>query len=58
MREILNEYRASEKGDHMDEMTSKEFKTVLEMVIMIIEAASTKEEAVEKLKSLDILKND
>lgn len=42
----------------MDEMTSKEFKTVLEMVIMIIEAASTKEEAVEKLKSLDILKND
>lgn len=39
------------------EMTNNEFKTVLEMVIMILESCKDKEEALEKLKSLAILNN-
>lgn len=41
-----------------DEMTTLEFKTILEMVITIIESSETKEEALEKLRNLSILKND
>lgn len=39
-----------------ESMSNVEFRTVLEMVIMIIEGCETKEEALEKLKSLTILK--
>ena len=39
-----------------DEMTTLEFKTIIEMVITIIESSSTKEEALEKLKNLSIVK--
>ena len=41
----------------IDEMTKDEFKTLMEMVIMIVEGSKDKEEALEKLKSLTILKN-
>lgn len=40
-----------------DEMTRDEFKTLMEMVIMIVEGSRDKEEALEKLKSLTILKS-
>ncbi|MGN0355215.1 MAG: hypothetical protein ACI4EI_09105 [Muricoprocola sp.] len=38
-----------------EEMTTLEFKTIIEMVIMIIESSENKEEALEKLKSLSII---
>ena len=38
-------------------MTREEFKTIMEMVTMIIEGSKDKEEALEKIKSLTILKN-
>ncbi len=38
-------------------MTNQEFKTIIEMVIMIIEKAETKEEALEKLRNLSIIKD-
>lgn len=38
-----------------EEMTRDEFKTLIEMVIMIIESSKDKEEALEKLKSLTIM---
>lgn len=41
-----------------DDMSNVEFKTVLEMVIMIIEGAKDKEEALEKLKNLSIFKDN
>lgn len=37
-------------------MTNQEFKTFLEMVILILETSETKEEAIEKIKNLDIMK--
>ena len=40
-----------------EEMTNQEFKTIIEMIIMIIEKAETKEEALEKLRSLYIIKD-
>ena len=40
------------------EMTNLEFKTLLEMIIMIIEGSKDKEEALEKLKNLSLIKND
>lgn len=39
-----------------NEMTDKEFKTLIEMIIMIIESSKNKEEALEKLKNLSIFK--
>lgn len=39
-----------------NEMTNTEFKTILEMIILIIEGSKTKEEALEKIKNLTILK--
>ena len=39
-----------------NEMTNTEFKTILEMIILIIEGSITKEEALEKIKNLTILK--
>ena len=38
-------------------MTNQEFKTIIEMIIMIIEKAETKEEALEKLRNLSIIKD-
>ena len=40
-----------------NEMTTLEFKTLIEMVIMIIEGSKDKEEALEKLKNLTIIKD-
>ena len=39
-----------------DEMTTLEFKSIMEMVVMIIESIKDKEEALEKIKNLSILK--
>ena len=39
-----------------ENMTNTEFKTILEMITMIIETSKDKEEALEKIKSLSILK--
>lgn len=36
----------------MDGMTNEQFKTVLKMIIEIIESSETKEEAVKKIKAL------
>ena len=40
------------------EMSNQEFKTILEMVIMILEGSKDKEEALEKIKNLSILQNN
>lgn len=40
-----------------EEMTSVEFKTVMEMVIMIAESCKDKEEIIDKLKNLSIVKD-
>lgn len=40
----------------MDEMTRDEFKTIMEMVRMIVESSKDKEEALQKIDSLTILK--
>ncbi len=40
----------------MDIMTQQEFKTLIEMVIMIVGDSKDKEEAISKLKSLSIVK--
>lgn len=39
-----------------ENMTDTEFKTIIEMIILIIEGSKTKEEALEKLKNLSINK--
>ena len=41
----------------MEEMTQSEFRTIMEMVIMIVNDAKDKQEAIEKLKSLSIVKD-
>ena len=41
----------------MEEMTREEFKTIMEMVRMIIEGSKDKEEALKKIDSLTILKD-
>jgi hypothetical protein len=40
------------------EMTTLEFKTLIEMVILILEKSQTKEEALENLKNLTIIKEN
>lgn len=40
-----------------EEMTKEEFKTVIEMIVMIIESSADKEEAIEKIKNLEIMKD-
>lgn len=40
----------------MEDMTREEFKTVLEMIILIIDSSKDKDEALEKIKNLEILK--
>ena len=39
-----------------EEMTTLEFKTLIEMVILILEKSESKEEALENLKNLTIIK--
>ena len=39
-----------------DIMTTLEFKTVMEMVVLIIESSKNKEDALKKIKNLSILK--
>lgn len=41
----------------MEEMTRDEFKTIMEMVRMIVEGSKDKEEALRKIDSLTILKD-
>lgn len=41
----------------MEEMTRDEFKTIMEMVRMIVESSKDKEEALQKIDSLTILKD-
>lgn len=41
----------------MEDMTREEFKTIMEMVRMIIEGSKDKDEALEKIDSLTILKD-
>lgn len=41
----------------MEDMTREEFKTIMEMVRMIIEGSKDKEEALKKIDSLTILKD-
>ena len=41
-----------------DKMTTLEFKTFMEMVVLIIENSKNKEEALEKIKNLSILKEN
>lgn len=43
---------------NMEEMTREEFKTIMEMVRMIIEGSKDKEEALKKIDSLTILKEN
>lgn len=41
----------------MDIMTQQEFKTLIEMVIMIVNDSKDKDDAINKLKSLSIIKD-
>lgn len=41
----------------MEDMTRDEFKTIMEMVRMIVAGSKDKEEALEKIDSLTILKD-
>ena len=45
------------KAVSMEDMTREEFKTIMEMVRMIIEGSKDKEEALKKIDSLTILKD-
>lgn len=40
------------------EATDRSLKTILQMVLMIVETSETKEEAVERIKSLELLRED
>lgn len=39
-----------------EEMTNQEFKTILEMILMILKSSKDLDEAIEKIESLDLLK--
>ena len=39
-------------------MTDKQFKTLMEMAALIIEGSSDKEEALKKIRNLEILKEE
>lgn len=41
-----------------ENMSNAEFKTILEMITMIIEGSKDKDEALEKIKNLTILKEE
>lgn len=57
---ILVARERQERSPEMEkeEMTKAEFKTLMEMVILILEGCKTKEEALEKLKNLSIFKEN
>lgn len=56
VKETLNEYRASEKGDQMEEnMTDRQYEGMLQMILMILDGCKDLEEAKGKVKEL--LKN-
>lgn len=55
---VARERQEARRGIMEDEMTTLEFKTIMEMVITIIESSETKEEALEKLKNLSIVKEN
>jgi hypothetical protein len=40
----------------MEEMTNQQLETILEMAIMIVKASKDKEDAVQKLENLEIMK--
>ena len=42
----------AEKGEHMDNMTDKQFKTILEMFDMILDGCKDLEEAKQKVQKL------
>lgn len=42
----------AEKGERMDNMTDKQFKTILEMVDMILDGCKDLEEAKQKVQKL------
>lgn len=42
----------------MEDMTRDEFKTIMEMVRMIVEGSKDKDEALKKIDSLTILKDN
>lgn len=54
MRQVNLKYR---KEVNMEEMTRDEFKTIMEMVRMIVESSKDKDEALQKIDSLTILKD-
>lgn len=54
MRQVNLKYRTEV---YMEDMTKEEFKTIMEMVRMIIEGSKDKEEALQKIDSLTILKD-
>jgi len=41
----------------LEEMAVMDLKTILEMIIIILEGSKDKEEALDKIKNLSILKN-
>ncbi len=41
-----------------ENMTAPEMKTLIEMIIMILEGSENKEEALDKLKNLAIMKTE
>ena len=52
---VARERQEDSKMDE-NEMTTLEFKTLIEMVIMIVEGSKDKDEVLEKLKNLTIIK--
>ena len=55
---VLKDSRKGVREMEKDIMTTLEFKTVMEMVVLIIESSKNKEEALEKIKNLSILKEN
>lgn len=56
---IVTRKQAQQEGERKmeEEMTTIEFKTIIEMVIEVIKSSRDKEEALEKLQNLSILKD-
>lgn len=62
MRYLVKEFgrvhrESIQTEEYVAEMTKDEFKTILEMVRMIIDGSKDKEEALKKIDSLTILKD-
>lgn len=52
-RHLIQDWR---KTEALQEMTREEFRTIMEMVRMIIDGSKDKEDALKKIDSLTILK--